>query len=164
MLSFFLGEQLVVPQHYKYRKVGNKFNWFDANKACISAGGSLVTIRNMIEQTHIESLIDDNNNYWIGLSNTTPKKSLAWIDGNLSIRYKNHLHQDLDLSVTQCAAISKLNQWKWKFSSCDEERNPLCRIPCKQLFRHCNFNYLLKMSSLKSTNNLVCLKCSLLEY
>ncbi|XP_057308375.1 uncharacterized protein LOC130646225 isoform X2 [Hydractinia symbiolongicarpus] len=122
-------EQPVVPQHYKYQKIGNKFNWFDANKACISAGGSLVTIRNMIEQTHIESLIDDNDNYWIGLSNTTPKKSLAWIDGHLSIRYKNYLHQDLDFSKTQCAAISKLNQWKWEFTSCDEEKKPLCRIP-----------------------------------
>ncbi|XP_067929598.1 uncharacterized protein [Watersipora subatra] len=101
--------------------------WDDANRKCVSNGGSLVTIYDENKQNFIADTltkISEKNGVWIGLRRDDNKeKEFRWVDGTpLSGGYTAWAPTEPDRSLNQQCGLLHVNTgWKWKDFFCGFE-------------------------------------------
>ncbi len=71
-----------------YAIYDDAMSWTDADKLCKNIGGHLISITSQGESEEIAKYINENNRYWIGLSDTAKEGTFAWRNGE-SFNYNN---------------------------------------------------------------------------
>jgi len=67
-----------------YELLHTTLHWTDADDECRRAGGHLVTINDVTEQTYIQAFMlrhNPRNDAWIGLFDTNSKGTYHWLSG-----------------------------------------------------------------------------------
>nr|XP_054588101.1 polycystic kidney disease protein 1-like 2 isoform X1 [Nothobranchius furzeri] len=131
------AEALPCPPHQKafdgacYELMGLQLSFLDAQAWCERGGGHLVFILNDETQQFLQTYLEPEKDWWLGLApasqNLTLDASegpLAWLDGS-DISYKNWAHKPEDKAT--CGHILRQTGFQWKATeNCNQQLNFVC--------------------------------------
>lgn len=97
-----------------YAIYDDAMSWTDADKLCKDIGGHLISITSQGESEEIAKYINENNRYWIGLSDTAKEGTFVWSSGE-SFSYNNWSAGQPDNSnnedYIELWQSNKINSW-----------------------------------------------------
>ncbi len=107
----------------RYILVKNEMSWSEAKQHCRSSYTDLVSVRNMSENNHIKSLLEEYT--WIGLyrkawaqwSDQTPKSFLNWNEGQ----------PDNSGNTMESCVVMNTTTGKWWDVDCQEKHHFICQ-------------------------------------
>jgi len=105
---------------------GMKFN--DAAEYCASLDGFLAEPRSDFETESIESILDPNVSYWIGLSDQEEEGSFRWLSDMSGPTYSNWQKNEPNNGGTSksnqdCAQLWGKQEHRWDDQTCDRTSN-----------------------------------------
>ncbi|RXG73442.1 C-type mannose receptor 2, partial [Armadillidium vulgare] len=98
--------------------------WYDAECACASLGGTLAVINNEIEQTEISGRLLYSS--WIGLNDNKLEDDFVWRDGSEVTFTKWSLDGSMNSEEKNCVELSENYNFSWVAENCEEQRRFVC--------------------------------------
>ncbi|XP_017296853.3 polycystic kidney disease protein 1-like 2 [Kryptolebias marmoratus] len=135
------ADGLLCPDHQKafdgacYEVVGLRLSFLRAQAWCERGGGHLVFILNDEAQQFLQTHLEPQKDWWLGLAPAAPnltldiaatEGSLAWLDGS-DVRYNNWVNLPDDKAT--CGLILKQTDFQWMATdNCNQELNFVCQF------------------------------------
>ncbi|XP_072237410.1 polycystin-1-like protein 2 [Leuresthes tenuis] len=152
VLSFSLSchavedaEALDCPKHQKgfdgacYEFVGLQLSFLRAQAWCERGGGHLAFILNDEIQQFLQTYLEPEKDWWLGLAPAAPnltldvaatEGSLAWLDGS-DVSYSNWVN--LPEARATCGLILKRAGFQWEATeNCSQEHNFICQFDARR--------------------------------
>ena len=101
-------------------------SWYHAKERCKEHRGTLVTIRNRLELSHIEKLIDDKKDFWIGFKRCITSHGFCSTNSDPHISYYNLIH-DIP-NNGDCVQMKGLSNFTLVTEHCNETRRYICTL------------------------------------
>ncbi|XP_075325387.1 polycystin-1-like protein 2 [Odontesthes bonariensis] len=154
VLSFSLSchaeedvEALYCPEHQKgfddacYEFVGLQLSFLRAQAWCERGGGHLAFILNDEIQQFLQTYLEPEKDWWLGLAPAAPnltldvaatEATLAWLDGS-DVSYSNWVN--LPEAQANCGLILKRAGFQWEATeNCSQELNFICQFDARRTF------------------------------
>ncbi|CAG5856045.1 unnamed protein product [Menidia menidia] len=135
------AEDFNCPEHQKgfddacYEFVGMQLSFLRAQAWCERGGGHLVFILNDETQQFLQTHLEPDKNWWLGLAPAAPnltldidatEGSLAWLDGS-DVSYSNWI--DPPLPRAKCGHILRDAGFEWEATeNCTQEHSFICQF------------------------------------
>uniref|UniRef100_A0A3B5Q509 Polycystic kidney disease protein 1-like 2 n=1 Tax=Xiphophorus maculatus TaxID=8083 RepID=A0A3B5Q509_XIPMA len=120
-----------------YEFVGLQFSFLRAEGWCERGGGHLVFILNDETQQFLQTHLQPDKDWWLGLApaspnltlDVSPTESLAWLDGS-DVSYSNWVN--LPEARATCGYILRDTGFQWTATeNCTQELNFICQFACE---------------------------------
>uniref|UniRef100_A0A3B5LUV7 Polycystic kidney disease 1 like 2a n=1 Tax=Xiphophorus couchianus TaxID=32473 RepID=A0A3B5LUV7_9TELE len=120
-----------------YEFVGLQFSFLRAEGWCERGGGHLVFILNDETQQFLQTHLEPDKDWWLGLApaspnltlDVSPTESLAWLDGS-DVSYSNWVNLPEDRAT--CGYILRDTGFQWTATeNCTQELNFICQFACE---------------------------------
>ncbi|XP_065663107.1 mast/stem cell growth factor receptor Kit-like [Hydra vulgaris] len=103
-----------------------RFNWYLSLSSCLFKGGNLLSINNQEENRFIQnSLIKDNNNYWIGFKKLQIHKKFVWSD-NTYTQFFNWIGSE-KIYYDEIKNCIEMNSNGWSSKECNTLNGFICK-------------------------------------
>ncbi|KAM6894306.1 ladderlectin-like isoform 5-T5 [Lycodopsis pacificus] len=114
-----------------FRYISTPMTWASAEKHCVSLGGNLASVHNILEYEGIQKIIldhsQDNGSTWIGGSDAEEEKEWFWSDGTL-FSYMNWCAGEPNNQGgdQHCIQMNFSAQKCWDDVQCSYEKQSVC--------------------------------------
>ena len=127
-INFFLHLEWEAFEGAEYSLSYDYLPWNDAKSACENAGGNLASITDYAVQKFIISSFGDNENMWIGATDSGNEGTFTWSNGNVFSYYnwEDCTYQPSE-DGNDCAMIESGKHGRWVDQNCAENLRYICQ-------------------------------------